>query len=104
EGVVIDDTGLFNTRLKEWEDFYNFHRPHGALGGQTPYERLREKTRPERERTPSAAHVERTGSRERLHDFSPLPITTCPTTTCTLLGTAQAHRTGRPHHVVGQNG
>jgi transposase InsO family protein len=45
DGVVIDDTGLFNTRLKEWEDFYNFHRPHGALGGQTPYERLREKTR-----------------------------------------------------------
>jgi len=45
EGVVIDDTGLFNTLLKEWEDFYNFHRPHGALGGQTPYERLREKTR-----------------------------------------------------------
>jgi transposase InsO family protein len=45
EGVVIDDTGLFNVRLKEWEDFYNFHRPHGALGGQTPYERLREKTR-----------------------------------------------------------
>jgi len=45
EGVVIDDTGLFNTRLKEWEDFYNFNRPHGGLGGQTPYERLREKTR-----------------------------------------------------------
>jgi transposase InsO family protein len=45
EGMVIDDTGLFNTRLKEWEDFYNFHRPHGALGGQTPYERLRERTR-----------------------------------------------------------
>jgi transposase InsO family protein len=42
---VIDDTGLFNERLKEWEDFYNFNRPHGALGGQTPYERLREKTR-----------------------------------------------------------
>jgi transposase InsO family protein len=45
DGVVIDDTGLFNVRLKEWEDFYNFHRPHGALGGQTPYERLRDKTR-----------------------------------------------------------
>ena len=45
EGVVIDDTGVFNVRLKEWEDFYNFHRPHGALDGQTPYERLREKTR-----------------------------------------------------------
>jgi transposase InsO family protein len=45
KGVVIDDTKLFNVRLQEWEDFYNFNRPHGALGGQTPYERLREKTR-----------------------------------------------------------
>jgi transposase InsO family protein len=45
QGIVIDDTGLFNERLKEWEDFYNFNRPHGTLGGQTPYERLREKTR-----------------------------------------------------------
>jgi transposase InsO family protein len=45
QGVVIDDTGLFNERLKEWEDFYNFNRPHGGLGGQTPYERLRQKTR-----------------------------------------------------------
>ena len=44
EGVVIDDTELFNDRLQEWEDFYNLHRPHGGLGGQTPYERLREKT------------------------------------------------------------
>ena len=34
DGVVIDDTGLFNVRLKEWEDFYNFHRPHGALGAR----------------------------------------------------------------------
>ena len=24
-------------------DYYNYHRPHGALGGQTPYERLRQK-------------------------------------------------------------
>jgi transposase InsO family protein len=44
EGVVIDDTELFNDRLQEWEDFYNYNRPHGGLGGQTPYERLREKT------------------------------------------------------------
>lgn len=44
DGVVIDDTGLFNDKLQEWEDFYNFHRPHGGLGGQTPYERLRQKT------------------------------------------------------------
>jgi transposase InsO family protein len=24
---------LFNTKLTEWERFYNFARPHGALGG-----------------------------------------------------------------------
>ena len=44
DGVVIDDAGVFNERLLEWEDFYNFNRPHGGLGGQTPYERLRQKT------------------------------------------------------------
>jgi transposase InsO family protein len=44
EGVVVDDTGLFKERLREWEDFYNFDRPHGGLGGQTPYEKLRLKT------------------------------------------------------------
>jgi transposase InsO family protein len=43
EGVVVDDSKLFTTKLQEWEDFYNFDRPHGALGGQTPYERLRQK-------------------------------------------------------------
>jgi len=31
-------------KLQEWEDFYNFHRPHGGLNGQTPYDRLRQKT------------------------------------------------------------
>ncbi len=43
EGVVIDDTKLFSERLQEWENFYNYNRPHGGLDGQTPYERLREK-------------------------------------------------------------
>jgi transposase InsO family protein/transposase-like protein len=43
-GVVIDDTKLFNEKLQEWENFYNYNRPHGSLGGQTPYERLRQKT------------------------------------------------------------
>ena len=44
-GVVIDDAKLFNTKLLEWERFYNFQRPHGALNGLTPYERLRQLTR-----------------------------------------------------------
>lgn len=35
-GVVIDDSRLFTKKLQEWEDFYNFDRPHGGLGGQTP--------------------------------------------------------------------
>jgi len=30
-------------KLDEWERFYNFHRPHGAHNGKTPYEALREK-------------------------------------------------------------
>lgn len=29
--------------LAEWEQFYNYHRPHGAFGGRTPYEALRER-------------------------------------------------------------
>jgi transposase InsO family protein len=46
-GVVIDDADVFNKKLQEWEHFYNYARPHGGLGGQTPYERLRQKTAPD---------------------------------------------------------
>jgi transposase InsO family protein len=42
---ITDDIHLFNEKLREWEDYYNYHRPHGALNGQTPYERLVAKTR-----------------------------------------------------------
>jgi|TARA_Y100000310_G_C20538852_1_gene742214 transposase InsO family protein len=31
------------SKLAEWERFYNFSRPHGAHHGKTPYEALREK-------------------------------------------------------------
>lgn len=34
-------------KLKEWEDFYNYHRPNFALKGKTPYEVLREKLVPQ---------------------------------------------------------
>jgi transposase InsO family protein len=44
---ISDDIQLFNEKLREWEDYYNYHRPHGALDGQTPYERLLAKTRAE---------------------------------------------------------
>ena len=37
-----DDVDLVKN-LAVWERFYNFDRPHGAHGGKTPYEALREK-------------------------------------------------------------
>ncbi len=45
EGIEIDDAKLFNEKLKEWEDFYNYNRPHTALSGLIPYERFREKVK-----------------------------------------------------------
>jgi transposase InsO family protein len=42
--VIIDDAQLFNTKLREWERFDNFERPHGALDGLTTYEPLRQAT------------------------------------------------------------
>ncbi|MGH3366287.1 MAG: integrase core domain-containing protein, partial [Nocardioidaceae bacterium] len=50
DGVLIDDAQVFNDKLREWEDYYNYRRPHGALAGQTPYERLRLKTQARRSR------------------------------------------------------
>jgi transposase InsO family protein len=44
DGVIIDDTNLFNDKLQEWEDYYNYHRPQAGLAGQSPDERLKEKT------------------------------------------------------------
>jgi transposase InsO family protein len=44
---IREDIPLFNEKLREWEDYHNYHRPHVALGGQTPYERLLAKTRAE---------------------------------------------------------
>lgn len=43
EGVEISGAEELDRRLQEWERFYNYERPHGALDGQTPYERLRDK-------------------------------------------------------------
>jgi Integrase core domain len=37
---VADDIHLLNDKLRERADHCNYHRPHGALDGQTPYERL----------------------------------------------------------------
>jgi transposase InsO family protein len=34
-----------NRILKEWEDYYNFHRPHGSLSARAPHEVLKDKLR-----------------------------------------------------------
>jgi len=38
--TYTDDVDL-NKKLKAWENFYNFNRPHGAFDGKTPYEALK---------------------------------------------------------------
>jgi transposase InsO family protein len=37
-----DDVDL-NEKLNQWENFYNFERPHFAHSGKTPYEILKNK-------------------------------------------------------------
>lgn len=46
DGVAIDDAQVFNDKLKEWEDYYNYHRPPRSPRRPTPYERLRQETHP----------------------------------------------------------
>jgi len=36
-----DDVDLLE-KLQQWEDYYNFNRPHSAHAGKTPYEKLRQ--------------------------------------------------------------
>lgn len=40
EGVMVDDANVLNDKLRQWENYYNYDRPHGGLGGKTPYEKL----------------------------------------------------------------
>jgi hypothetical protein len=61
-GGITDDIHLFNEKLREWEDYYNYHRPHGALDGQTPYERLLSKTRAQVSSWDTAKNAIPTGS------------------------------------------
>jgi transposase InsO family protein len=58
KGVVIDDTQLFNDKLAEWQDFYNYHRPTAPSAARHPMNALsrRPPQRPRRKRSTSAAH------------------------------------------------
>ncbi|MFW5418547.1 transposase [Nocardiopsis sp. CNT-189] len=46
DGVPADGAEVFGDKPREWEGRYGFHRPHGGLGGRTPFERLPRKTGP----------------------------------------------------------
>jgi transposase InsO family protein len=39
--LTYKDDVYLEMKLKEWERFYNYDRPHGAFNGKTPYEVLR---------------------------------------------------------------
>lgn len=43
DGVVIDDAKVLSDKLQEWKTSAITTRPNEAVGGQTPYERLRQK-------------------------------------------------------------
>jgi hypothetical protein len=73
EGQVIDDSNLFTNKLQLWEDYYNYHRPHGALGGQTPYERLGRKPKTHCHRPSSVAHLAFHAARENYLHFVNAP-------------------------------
>ena len=66
DGVVIDDSRLFNDKLQEWEDFYNFQRGcRQPRWTDDPHERLRQKATTPATYTPT---VSRTASSPECHD------------------------------------
>jgi transposase InsO family protein len=56
--VDLEDQSLPNF-LEEWQFFYNWHRPHSALGGKTPMERCCEllEATPHQEEVEGQYHV-----------------------------------------------
>jgi hypothetical protein len=46
DGVVIDDTQVFNDKLCEWENFYNYHRPTEHWAARRPMKDSSSEPRP----------------------------------------------------------
>jgi transposase InsO family protein len=53
---ITDDIHLFNDKLREWEDYYTYHRPHGALGARPRTSDSWQKPRLECHRGPKTLH------------------------------------------------
>lgn len=43
KGKIINSLDDFNFKIKKWQDYYNYERPHGSLEGKTPFEKLQSK-------------------------------------------------------------
>jgi hypothetical protein len=68
---ISDDVHLFNKKLREWENYYNHNRPHGGLGGQTPFERFLERTRHVSRKNPLSTAQHRGSGMRRDHRCHP---------------------------------
>ena len=75
DGVVIDDTEVFNDKLREWENFYNYHRPTVAWVARPPMRDSSNEPRPACNQPPSVAHPQQHGHNGagRRHAAAPLP-------------------------------
>jgi hypothetical protein len=56
-GQVIDDARLFADKLQEWEDYYNYYRPRGALAAKPPTNDYDRKHKTDCHRPLSVAHL-----------------------------------------------
>jgi hypothetical protein len=56
DGVVIDDTEVFNDKLREWENFYNYHGPTAASAARRPMRDSSSEPRPACNQPSSVAH------------------------------------------------
>ncbi len=53
---ITDDIYLFNAKLKEWEDYYNYHRPHGPWRARPRMNGCWQRRGPEHHRRPENLH------------------------------------------------
>ena len=63
--ISLDAPDL-TTKLEEWQFYYNWHRPHGALNGRAPIDRYSELS----SKTPLSTDIEALydSSRERIQE------------------------------------
>jgi hypothetical protein len=61
---VIDDTKVFNAKVREWEDCYHCHHPTPAWAAQPPANDYSIRPRPACKRSPVSFAIRLSGSQE----------------------------------------